>query len=268
MKLLVTGLVMLAAAACASSNDRDPRATLCDPGSNIFCRCVGGEAGTKPCNAAGDGFLACEPCLDRMDNGGATSGGAGTGVAGSSSGSATSGSATSTGSGGAGPGATTTAGAGGAGDRPLLAACGDDGQCASGKCRFGYCTIDCAVVSDCPYPSSECVRFDASLTVCMPTCETVGDCAEYNAPPSQCGYTTAVDNWGVTTCAHWGERHRLWPLGTECDPLDHPACHLGYGDRATVCVEQGVCASGCYLQAHCPAGTTCSGQAGSLGNCQ
>ena len=34
-------------------------ATLCDPGSEVFCKCVGGADGTKTCDETGQAFGAC-----------------------------------------------------------------------------------------------------------------------------------------------------------------------------------------------------------------
>ncbi len=164
------------------------------------------------------------------------------------------------GQGGSGQGGGTT------GVEPLLATCDQDGDCQSGMCRFRACTKPCSWVSDCPYPSSECVVYEPDLTICMPTCQTAVDCASYQAPPSMCGFTKAIDNWDVIVCADWGSAHQLMPIGSDCLPFDHPACNLGYQERELVCSAQGVCAVGCYVNVDCPAGQICSG-GGSLGTC-
>jgi hypothetical protein len=166
-----------------------------------------------------------------------------------------------------GGGAGAMGGGGPVGTEPLLAPCSDSAQCESGLCVFNYCTQPCTLVSECPYPQSECVPFDANTTICMPTCSTAVDCAPFDAPPSRCGFAQAVDNWDVTVCAEWGDAHELMPPGTDCLPFDHPACNLGYQQKATVCTDQGVCANGCYVNNDCPDGTSCNG-GGSLGNCQ
>jgi len=132
---------------------------------------------------------------------------------------------------------------------------------------MGYCTKACATVSECPFPQSECVAAMAQPAICMPTCSTAVHCALYGAPKSKCGYTQAIDNWGVTTCADWEQNHQLTPLSSDCLPFDHDACNLGYPGKERVCVEQGICAKGCYLNTDCPQGTTCSSQ-GTLGNCK
>lgn len=241
----LVGLGTLPASGC--DGDELPADQLCQPGEEIFCRCPGGAPGTKPCVETGDGFGECGPCDPRETTGPAGQGGFGLngGVGGF-------------GEGGAGQG-------GGMGTLSLLSPCSEDDACISGKCRFNYCTIDCGAVSECPYPKSECVSFEGE-SICMPSCQTAVDCVLYEAPPSQCGFTEAVDNWGVTTCAHWGAAHALKPVGTDCLPFDHQACNLGYQQRQSVCTEQGICAVGCYTNADCPAGKTCSNQ-GALGNC-
>jgi hypothetical protein len=216
---------------------------LCEPGSNIFCRCPGGAPGTKSCDESGQSFGACLPCDERPSTGPA---GQGAGAGGSGS--------------GQGPGG------GPVGEEPILSPCEGDGECQTGMCRMGFCTRTCTVVSDCPFPASECVTFDGT-TMCIPACATASDCAPFTAPPSLCGYTTAVDNWDVTVCAHWGENHQVTPAGTDCLPFDHAACNLGYPGRAIVCTEQGVCAAGCFTDGDCPSGQTCP-DGGALGNCQ
>lgn len=228
---------------------------LCNPGENIFCRCPGGDPGTKECLDSGQDFGECEPCDPRPTTGPAQQSSSSSGGFGGA------------GLGGPGPGGAGGTGGGVVGDEPLLAPCTGNAQCQSGLCVFNYCTIPCEVVSECPYPQSECVPFDASTTVCMPTCSTALDCAPFTAPPSRCGFAQAVDNWDVTVCAEWGAAHQLMPAGTDCLPFDHPACNLGYQQMQAVCTEQGVCATGCFVNNDCPQGTACNG-GGSLGSCQ
>jgi hypothetical protein len=230
-----------------------PEDQLCQSGENIFCRCPGGDPGTKACNDSGDAFGECGPCTERPSNGPAAQGSGGFGLSPSVGGS-------TSGPGGAG-------GGGPVGTLALLEPCETDGECASGVCRFNFCTIACGAVSECPYPKSECVKFDETMTICMPTCQTAVDCVLYEAPPSKCGFTRAVDNWGVTVCANWGDAHQLKPDGTDCLPFDHKACNLGYQQMQSVCTEQGICAVGCYVNNDCPDGQECSSQ-GTLGNCQ
>jgi hypothetical protein len=103
---------------------------ICDPGENIFCRCRGGDPGTKTCRADGHSFDECitdtGPCpvitvgASSAGSGGGTTGtGGATGTGGSmGTGGATTGTGGSTtGTGGAAAGtggATTTTGTGGA----------------------------------------------------------------------------------------------------------------------------------------------------------
>jgi hypothetical protein len=65
---LISVAVALALPAC--DGDDEGAGTLCDAGSNIFCRCPGGEPGTKACLDDGESFDECvvgvsEPCPDR-----------------------------------------------------------------------------------------------------------------------------------------------------------------------------------------------------------
>ena len=243
---------------CGTGEAGDPE-FLCNPGESIFCRCPGGAPGTKRCNDSGESFQECEPCEARPSSGpgGPGSGpgpGAGPGAGGPGAGGPGAG-----GAGGAGGGGT------GTGDVELLGVCTDGSDCQSGLCESSFCTIACAVVSDCPYPESECVTFGAQ-TICMPSCATAGDCANYNAPPSACGYTKAIDNWDVTVCADWGDQHQLMPQFTDCLPFDHAACNLGYQQRQLVCDDSGRCVEGCFVNADCPPNTTCNG-GGGFGQC-
>lgn len=246
---------------------------LCVPDELIFCRCNGGTPGTKRCLQDGDAFGPCENCQERPSAGpGAQSSGPGATVSSGvgPGGAAPHGSSAVSSSGAGGAAASSSAGTGGSqpmpGNTPLLGACALDSDCQSLQCRHGYCTKICKQVSDCPYPQSECVPLGPN-TVCMPTCQTAINCAPYQAPPSMCGYTQAIDNWGVTVCAEWGAAHQLTPLATDCLPYDHEACNLGYLGTARVCSEQGVCTGGCYTNSDCPMGTSCTGQ-GMLGSCQ
>jgi hypothetical protein len=258
--LLLAGFGLLALLADGCKDDGAlAEGALCTPGENIFCRCLGGHPGTKSCNDDGDAFGECLPCDPRPTTG--------PGQQSSSSGSSVGGAGP--GAGGGGPGV----GGGGTGDAPLLSYCDSNGDCQSGMCRFHYCTMPCTLISECPYPASECVDVEHAENCnegdcyCMPTCSTAVDCALYNAPPSLCGYTQAIDNWDVTVCAEWGANHALMPFDTDCLPFDHDACNLGYQGREVICSEQGICAKGCYLNVDCPMGKTCSSQ-GALGQCQ
>jgi hypothetical protein len=255
--MVACGVALLLAYGCGEVEET-VAGGLCQPGENIFCRCEGGDPGTKACLSSGEAFTECGPCEPRPPSsgtGGQTSSGTGLGGPGGGTG---------LGGGGVGGGGGSTT----PGDQPLLAYCDQDGDCQTALCRFHFCTKPCNLVSDCPYPDSECVDATswAGITMCMPTCDTAVDCAPYQAPPSMCGYTKAVDNWGITVCAEWGDQHSLMSLSTDCQPFDHPACNLGYQQKELVCPAQGICTKGCFLNTDCPSGTSCSAQ-GSLGNC-
>ncbi len=238
--------VAVAFAACGGEETTPALTTLCEPAENIFCRCPGGDAGTKRCNEEGDGFTDCEFCEGRDGFGGGDVGpGPGPG-------------------GGAGdPGV----GGGGATGLELMRPCIDAGECSSGVCENNYCTAPCERPSDCPYPEAECVPW-AGDAICMPSCASAGECEVYGAPPSLCGYAPAIDNWSVTVCANWGDGHTLLPEGTDCAPLDHQACNLGYAKRESVCSQEGVCAGGCFKESDCGDDEDCSSTGDELGECR
>ena len=65
---LIAVAVALGLPAC--DGDDGAGDTLCDPGSNIFCNCLGGQPGRKHCRDDGQSFDDCvlgpgEPCPDR-----------------------------------------------------------------------------------------------------------------------------------------------------------------------------------------------------------
>lgn len=219
----------LAIAACEEEGGQ-----LCEPETAIFCRCPGGDPGQKVCSEAGDAFGLCEGCEERPDPG---EGGSDPGEGGSNPGGA-----------------------------PLYRPCTDASECESNTCEFGYCTVTCDKVSDCEFPVAECVSFSGA-TVCMPACEAALDCDEFGAPESKCGFAAAVDNWGVTVCATWGPEHQLMPDDSDCSPLDHEDCNLGYPNQEKVCTEQGLCKTGCFSKADCPDGQDCSSGGSDLGEC-
>jgi hypothetical protein len=225
--------------------------TSCDPGENIFCRCPGGEAGTKTCRDDGQTF---DPCVTRT---GACPDTTSTTDAASTSGGGGSGGSASTGGGGSG-------GSGGAVTmQALYAPCAMDAECASGKCPMGYCTKDCAKFDECTLGDGECVQF-MNTQICMPVCGTTTLCDGDYGPPSACGYTKAVDGTPVTTCADWKESLKLPPEGADC--ADDTACNLGNLGVQAVCAFQ-ACTKGCYAQTDCPQNTTCSSTT-ALGACK
>src|SRR5690349_2130528 len=62
--VFVSGVALAACGKSGSSGDASGSGGStpvidCDPGENIFCRCPGGEAGTKTCKSDGHSFEAC-----------------------------------------------------------------------------------------------------------------------------------------------------------------------------------------------------------------
>lgn len=226
----------------------------CDPGEEIFCRCPGGDPGTKTCNPDGHSFDDCitrsGSCPDISSSSSSSSGG-GTGGFGG-----TGGTGGMTGGGG-------TGGTGGALGGYLDPCGGSDADCQSGMCRYGYCTKECAKYDECTLGVGECISFMGEQ-ICMPVCTDTGDCLATYANPSACGYTTAVDGTPVTTCSDWLTSLEVPPEGTNCD--EDLGCHLGNDGVQSVCAF-GACTKGCYGQSDCPTNTSCSSST-NLGHCE
>ena len=253
LSAVLVASVGLSAGACGGGNGSSEK--VCEPGENIFCRCKGGEAGTKTCKADGISFEACVtrsgdcPAIDAGGTGG--SGATGSGATGGSTG---------------GSGATggSTGGAGGSpSGLPLYAACQDPSECESMDCRFGFCTQGCAKYDDCILGKGECVPVKGVL-VCTPDCALTSECDGKYGPPSECGFAEAVDGFGVTTCADWEATLKLLPDGSDCSKDED--CNLGNPHKAWVC-SFNACTAGCYSDTDCPNGKTCS-STGNLGTCQ
>lgn len=250
--LATTSLIAACGGGSGGSGGGTPTIT-CDPGENIFCRCPGGDPGTKTCNGDGHSFAACVTrsgaCPDisssSSSSGGGTGGTGGTGGVG--------------GTGGIGG----TGGTGGA-LGGFLDACGNDAECESNQCRYGYCTKDCAKFDECTLGVGECISF-MSEQICMPVCTDTGDCLDTYANPSACGYTTAVDGTPVTTCSDWLQSLKVPPEGTNCD--GDQGCHLGNNGVQSVC-SFGACTKGCYEPSDCPTNTSCSSNGSTMGTCQ
>jgi hypothetical protein len=240
----------LAAGACGGGAGSAEK--VCEPGENIFCRCSGGEAGTKTCK--GDG-LSFEACVTRS---GAcpTPGTGGSGATGATGGTGGSGATGATGGSSGGVGGATTG-------LPLFAACGDNAECESMDCRFGFCTQGCAKYDDCVLGKGECVPVKGVL-VCTPDCQLTSFCEGKYGVPSACGFAQAVDGFGVTTCADWEDLLQLPPDGSDC--ANDEDCNLGNLGKAWVC-SFNACTSGCYVAGDCAAPKTCS-SSGNLGKCQ
>jgi hypothetical protein len=230
---------------------------LCRAGENIFCLCDDGGAGVKKCNDDGMSFGECSHCKPRPNSGsGATSGPTSATVstsvhASSSSGTSGSGGASTTGT------SVTSTGTGGSLMKGVAEPCRTGDECKTGNCAYGYCTMPCKDVTECWPFDAECVAFDGDQ-LCMPTCKTKVDCEPYLAPPSKCGWTKAIDGWGVTVCTDWGNQHQLVPVGKGCTPKQHVDCNLGYLHELHVCNAQGLCALGCYTKDDCPLNQSCS----------
>lgn len=281
MRLLLAAIAALvvggAAAACSGESAAPEQETICDPGENIFCRCPGGDPGTKQCRSDGMGFEACVGRYGECAPGDDPSGGSGGESSGSSSDPSGSGEATgaggsgSGGEGGAGTGtsgssgstgSTTTSGSGGGEGKALFEPCVKDADCASQSCPMGYCTKGCQKFDDCPLDQAECVTFQGS-SLCMPKCDTQNDCNKYG-PPSECGFTKAVDGFPVFGCADWLGSLALPPEGANCKQDDD--CHLGHAGKEFVCAF-GACTTGCYEDFDCPLDQFCPSQ-GALASCE
>jgi hypothetical protein len=258
--LLLLGAAALTVAFAACSED-EAGDGLCEAGEEIFCRCPGGDAGTKPCKDDGSGFGECAPCEERPSGSGSTTSGGTTSGTGTSSSSSTS--SSGSGTGGAGGGTST-------GSAALFDTCTEGSQCQSGHCPMGFCPLlDCPNEVDCGgLGVGECVDLGGQKQ-CLPSCTEQSDCDPYGCAGtlcSECGYTTEASiGWPVTVCADWGADLAFPPEGTEC--MEDVTCNLGHTGKEVVCQSFGVCAVGCYDTAQdCPMGTTCSSQ-GAIGTC-
>lgn len=248
---LLAGLVSFAVACSDDASGEQ----LCDPGSNVFCRCRGTrEAGTKQCNDAGDGFGPCETSFGECEEIDDPTGGSG---AGSSSGPGT---------------------GGGPPDPPepgeLFAACNEDPEqgeikpCNEGlECSaMGFCTKSCEDYQDCT-AAGDCVVFGTQQR-CAPYCVQQSDCDSYSEGAS-CGYTDeTVPPFDVVVCAQWGNELQLPPDGyppqSDCD--NDLYCNLGFEGVERVCDTDG-CTDGCHSESDCAPGVMCSSDGSSLGMC-
>ena len=64
----LTVAIIITFSACDSADETQQ--TLCEPGTNVFCRCPGGDPGTRECKSDGSSFDECVvapsvPCGDR-----------------------------------------------------------------------------------------------------------------------------------------------------------------------------------------------------------
>ncbi len=253
---LFVGLVIWVGFSACTGDEVDD-GPKCLPGSEIFCRCPGGDAGTKMCLESGNGFGECRlgvstPCDDRP--GETTSSGS------TNTNNTSTSSSSSSGTGGNGQG-----GAGG-GPNPngaeLFEPCIEGSDCKSGICPMGFCTKVCDAVADCAFNIAECINFNDN-TWCLPVCGGQVDCDKYGQP-SECGFAQAIDDWPVTACADWKTELQHPPDGSACK--DHTDCNLGHAGVEKVCGKYtDVCITGCYSDNDCTP-KKCSSSSG-LGTC-
>ena len=160
--------------------------TLCEPGTEVFCKCRCGFEGTKTCGEDGASFGECTTaegtCPEIPDTTSSTG----------DTGSTTSGS-----------------GGGGTGTLGLYEACTDGSECQSGTCE-GFCTRTCASWEECTVDAEmlygDCVVLaGGTKQVCAPYCASPTDCPY--GPEVQCGGATALDDPMIYfgACAPWGD---------------------------------------------------------------
>jgi hypothetical protein len=225
---------------------------FCEKDTVTYCRCRGGDAGTRQCNADGTAFDSCvsdttfEACEEIPDPGTGTTTGNNTG--------------TGTGSGGAG-------GGGGPGTEGLFTPCAEGAECASGTCEMGYCTKPCTTYRDCLDGSTvgDCMTAPPPGIgdICVPYCSTQTNCNQYGEP-SLCGFGLAVDDFEIVVCADWGSSLAFPPDGTECGT--DVECSLGHLGSERICVFES-CTTGCYIDDDCPLPLFCSASGGNPGTC-
>jgi hypothetical protein len=217
--------------------------TLCEPGTEVFCKCRGGYDGTKTCNEDGATFGECTTaegtCPEIPDTTSSSSGDTG-----------------STTSGG---------GGGGTGTLGLYEACTDGSECQSGTCE-GFCTHDCTSWEECTVDADmlygDCIKLaGGSKQVCAPYCTSAADCAY--GPDVACGGAVALDDPMISfgACAPWGDELAGMPPGTLCDDAEGTIwflsdvvpglCSLGNAGVHDVCVF-GECTQACFEDADCP----------------
>ena len=226
----------------ASCGDDPAPESLCDPGSNVFCRCRGTlDPGTKLCNDSGDGFGPCEGPIGECDE--APIGGSG-----------------GSGASGGGPPEPPKPG-------ELFAPCDPENgvECGEGlECLQGYCTMSCTEYLDCQ-PLGDCVIVGSGSAACAPYCVEQEDCAKFGTA-SSCGYTdNTLPPFDVVVCANHGDDLFLPPDGYACD--SDSKCNLGFDGTERVCDTE-ICTDGCHANVDCSEdGATCSSSGGDLGDC-
>lgn len=252
MKRFLLGSALFVGMAVVGSSCSDDTAgeELCDPGSNVFCRCRGTrEAGTKQCNETGDGFGACETAFgecEEIEDPSSSSSGTGNNT-----------------------------GTGGKPEPPdpgeLFAACNEEeGMVCNTDLACspsGYCTKACESYEDCT-ASGDCITLEGENR-CAPYCTVQADCDIYSASAT-CGFTPlAVPTYDVVVCANWGDALALppdgYPPASQCD--DDDICNLGFEGVERVCDTDG-CTDGCHAATDCSgAEATCSSTGTEVGSC-
>ncbi len=287
--LAIAALLSLGAAtgfaACGEES-----AGLCEPGTEVFCKCKGGFDGTKTCGEDGATFgpctteegecpeigsssatgkpQECEPdsvdpctCDDGMTLGEKTCDSEGEGF---------------------GPCLVSGAECAAAGTKGFFEPCTLANECLSGICE-GFCTRTCATYQDCIESDDvygDCVDFGSAGQLCAQYCFNQEDCGAFGyAEDVLCGGTTDVNDpsFVFAACGRWPDGVSGYPYGTACDEAagtvlvgdgqDVPgACHLGLAGVQNVC-DGLECVKGCYEHIDCPQ-MDCSAMGGFRGCCE
>ena len=284
---VVVGAISLLAGGCGDSGQD----TLCTPGTEVFCRCRGGQlSGTQTCAEDGMSLGECttpEGTCPTVDPSTTTTG--------SASGICTPGEeiicACEDGTQGSklcsddgqsfGDCTTPTGpcGSGMTGTKLLYETCADGTECATGVCSSGYCTRSCETYVDCVDEPN--MRFGDCIVLggeqlCAPYCTNQGDCASFG-PNNVCGGAVALDDpqLSFAACADWGADAIGIPEGTPCDTNTGEVLYLGQNvimmdcdlglAVETVCSFD-VCTKGCYENSDCP-NADCSSNGSVIGCC-
>lgn len=273
MVLSVAGAAAsLAFAACGN----DTAETLCEPGTEVFCKCRGGFDGTKTCGPDGNSFGECATpdgacpeieettttdgmmtiCIPDEDTAcSCDNGDEGTKTC-ASDGLSFGDCMTANGACG-----TTIIG-----DKLLYATCSDASECSTGVCDGGYCTRTCETFEVCYDEENQlygdCVQIPSGRQ-CAPYCFQQSDCAGFGAE-SLCGGAADPDfpEYTFAVCANWGDSVSGMPYGTLCDSdtgelfylgdnIVVMPCDIGLPGVQSVCFL-GECSKVCEDSTDCP----------------
>lgn len=245
MKLLLCAAMLWSVALGACRGEFDP-----------FAGEGEGEAGGATGASGGAGQGAADNTGGQPGSGGAGATGASSadGGAGDAGHTSAGGGDTTSGTGGnASGGSSAQGGAGGTapGGLDLYEPCSNDGECDSGICDMGYCTIACVDFQDCGFTVGECIDVEGTL-LCHPSCEQQSSCAAFGLQ-SLCAAQLATDATPVAVCGDWGAI-TLFDVGTVC--IDDIDCHLGHDGQQRICDGFG-CIVGCRDATDCVAPATC-----------